>query len=362
LEIVGDGRNIIPTIHVKDLATMVTVIAQTPAKLNGNQYVVAVDNGNVSQADIVTAISKGLGNGAVQRVPAMDENVLLNLESTAEMLTTDMKFEQEGSFLSTLDGMTWTCQEGFLEKIALVQKEFVTSRKLSPMKVFLHGPPGAGKTHYGKILAEKYYLPHINIKDAIEEVLNGPPSQLKDKIIKSMDELNNQMKTQKKKKTVKKTKKKKGGKEEDERPRVPQDLVTIIMRQKLSSAPCRNKGYVLDGYPRTLDEAKELFHALPGEAPAGGAEPEPEEAAPVAAEGEGKEGEEGAPAEKKLPAYAPEFVVTLMCREETGARRNRDMHADIFVDGHNDEDNFKRRWQRYTEVARAQMCTHITTH
>jgi len=36
--------------------------------------------------------------------------------------------------------------------------------------------------------------------------------------------------------------------------------VMDIIREKLNSMPCRNQGFVLDGYPKTYTQAKELFH------------------------------------------------------------------------------------------------------
>jgi adenylate kinase len=205
----------------------------------------------------------------------------------------------------------------------------------------MHGPPGSGKTHYSRKIAQEYYLPHVTIKDAINEVLEGPPSEIKQRIQKTIDDSQAQAKTQKKKPKKTNKKKKKGGKagDDDERPRLPTDLLTLIMQKKLQTAPCRNKGFVLDGYPRTREEAEALFMKQADAA---------EDEDPPAPE-EGEEGEEAAAA---APVSAsgniiPQFVLTFSCTEETAARRSRDMPADQFVDGHNDEDGFRRRWTKF---------------
>lgn len=39
------------------------------------------------------------------------------------------------------------------------------------VKIFTTGPPASGKTHYAKILSEKYYLPHLEIKGIIQQVM-----------------------------------------------------------------------------------------------------------------------------------------------------------------------------------------------
>lgn len=38
------------------------------------------------------------------------------------------------------------------------------------MKIFIAGPPGSGKSFYGKQLAEHYNVPHIHIKYMIYEI------------------------------------------------------------------------------------------------------------------------------------------------------------------------------------------------
>lgn len=42
--------------------------------------------------------------------------------------------------------------------------------------------------------------------------------------------------------------------------RLSDGLVYRIMRDKLNSTPCRNHGFVLDGFPKSYDQAKEIFY------------------------------------------------------------------------------------------------------
>ncbi len=37
------------------------------------------------------------------------------------------------------------------------------------------------------------------------------------------------------------------------------EILTQIFKIKLMSPPCQNQGYVLDGYPKTLEQAQSLF-------------------------------------------------------------------------------------------------------
>lgn len=41
--------------------------------------------------------------------------------------------------------------------------------------------------------------------------------------------------------------------------RLDDQFVINIVKQKLKSKPCRNQGFVLDGFPKTHEQAKELF-------------------------------------------------------------------------------------------------------
>lgn len=41
--------------------------------------------------------------------------------------------------------------------------------------------------------------------------------------------------------------------------RVEDQFVIRFLRDRLKSMPCQNQGFFLDGYPKTLDQAKELF-------------------------------------------------------------------------------------------------------
>ena len=41
--------------------------------------------------------------------------------------------------------------------------------------------------------------------------------------------------------------------------RIGDQHVIRFFRQKLLSKPCQNQGFVLDGFPKTIEQAKELF-------------------------------------------------------------------------------------------------------
>jgi len=66
--------------------------------------------------------------------------------------------------------------------------------------------------------------------------------------------------------STKKTRKKKDADlvREDLKPRLPDDLLCTIVKARMESPACMNKGFILDGFPRSLANAQAVFYdAIP---------------------------------------------------------------------------------------------------
>ncbi len=99
--------------------------------------------------------------------------------------------------------------------------------------VFL-GMPGAGKGTQAKIISKKYDIPHISTGDILREaVANKTELGLKAK------------------------------KYMDEGALVPDELVVSLVKERISQPDCE-KGFILDGFPRNLEQAKILEEMLNG--------------------------------------------------------------------------------------------------
>lgn len=97
--------------------------------------------------------------------------------------------------------------------------------------VFL-GLPGAGKGTQAKILADKYDIPHISTGDIFRNAIkNETPLGVKAKKYIDSGEL------------------------------VPDEVTNGIVKERLQDKDC-NEGFILDGYPRTLDQAEALDRNL----------------------------------------------------------------------------------------------------
>ncbi len=100
------------------------------------------------------------------------------------------------------------------------------------MKIIMLGAPGAGKGTQAKKLATKYGIPHISTGDIFRaNIKNGTELGAKAKVYMDQGLL------------------------------VPDELVVCLVVDRFKKSDCE-KGYVLDGFPRTIPQAKELDEAL----------------------------------------------------------------------------------------------------
>ena len=100
------------------------------------------------------------------------------------------------------------------------------------MKIIMLGAPGAGKGTQAKKIAAKYDIPHISTGDIFRAN------------IKNGTELGNKAKTYM-----------------DQGLLVPDELVVDLVVDRVKQDDCK-KGYVLDGFPRTIPQAEALDKAL----------------------------------------------------------------------------------------------------
>lgn len=100
------------------------------------------------------------------------------------------------------------------------------------MKIIMLGAPGAGKGTQAKLLADKYEIPHISTGDIFRAN------------IKNGTELGKKAKTYM-----------------DQGLLVPDELVVDLVVDRVQQEDCK-KGYILDGFPRTIPQAESLDKAL----------------------------------------------------------------------------------------------------
>ena len=117
------------------------------------------------------------------------------------MMTLDLKF-QISPELKQIES-EWHCQHGITnDSMKLLNEEFNLFRGLFPLKVYIGGPPASGKSHFTKLLAESYGIPHLRISDMVDHA-RKLKDDMGDEIRKKEEELKD-MEVEKYEKTRKK--------------------------------------------------------------------------------------------------------------------------------------------------------------
>ncbi|NXJ77728.1 KAD7 kinase, partial [Trogon melanurus] len=259
IPVFGDGNNFIPTIHVLDLAAVLQNIADHRPK---SRYILAVDASMHTLQELVKCISKKVGPGKIEKIPK--ENAFLSKELTQmylDMLLVNLRMES--TFLKETFNIKWVAEAGLVENIEKIIKEYKQSRGLLPLKVYLHGPPGVGKSTIAEELCKHYKLHHIKINDVISEKIANlekivAPKELDSQSVgeegedDEVEEGENVEAAQELLARIKENMDQNAGRLHDQ-------YVIQFVKDKLKSMPCRNQGYILDGFPKTYNQAKDLF-------------------------------------------------------------------------------------------------------
>ena len=104
--------------------------------------------------------------------------------------------------------------------------------EITIMKIIMLGAPGAGKGTQAQRIAEKYGIPHISTGDIFRaNIKNGTELGKKAKAFMDQGLL------------------------------VPDELTVDLVMDRISQPDCE-KGYILDGFPRTIPQAEALTEAL----------------------------------------------------------------------------------------------------
>lgn len=186
LPIIGDGENLVPTIHIIDLARLVRRVVIENPKVH--PYIFAIDKTRKpTQKRIITEVSKGMGTGKIKSVTAdqvtdmqgWKETLTINLRMQASdafravPLTAEeqeMEDEDEKNKLIEEKKFPWHAKFGIRKNIRSLEGEFNTHRGLNPVKIFITGPPASGKTFYSEQLAKYYNIPRVHIRQLVDEV------------------------------------------------------------------------------------------------------------------------------------------------------------------------------------------------
>lgn len=101
------------------------------------------------------------------------------------------------------------------------------------MRIILLGPPGAGKGTQAQKLSDKFAIPHISTGELFRESISiGAKLGIAAKRYLIAGDL------------------------------VPSDVTNALVRDRIRQPDCSRNGFILDGYPRSLEQAEALTRTL----------------------------------------------------------------------------------------------------
>ncbi|KAJ3277144.1 Adenylate kinase 7 [Terramyces sp. JEL0728] len=306
----GDGTNVLPTIHLDDLIAITLEVIETCPEV---KYIVAVDESKTTLYEITKAVADSLSNGVVKKV-GKEEGFLEKgfTQEDIDMLTVNLRLEP--AFIKEL-GLEWKYESGIIESLPQFIQEYKDARGLWAVKIVMHGPPASGKTFYAQKIAELYKIHYLETDEvvnqalvALEKRVNGQTTGEEEETDLEADkELLNEMREAIKANNGK----------------LPTQQTISFIKDKLKSMPCKNQGYILDGFPTTIDEATELFKP---------------------SDDDGKE-------ERIIPVVddviVPEFVFTIEMSDQAIKQKVQKLPESAVVDTKNSEEALTKRLEDF---------------
>ncbi|KAG2457772.1 KAD7 kinase, partial [Polypterus senegalus] len=226
-----------------------------------------------------TVISTTLGPDKIQEVPK--ENVFLNRDLTQTNIDALLvNLRMEAVFLKENFNISWSAETGIVENIQHIIKEYKDNRGL---------------------LEKRTQLPEDEDQEEDREEMIKDAQELLEAIRENMEQNGD---------------------------RLDDQYVMRFMKDKLKSKPCQNQGFVLDGFPKTYDQAKELFNI--------------------------EDEEEEEESRGKLPTYdkkiMPEFIYSLDACDEFLKKRVMNLPESVVAGTHYAQDQFLRRLALFRDL------------
>jgi adenylate kinase len=315
LPIYGTAHNVIPLIHVRDLATIVTHVIDAKPR---TRYILAVDQGQSTLREVMKAISSSLTTGKLAVLGKEEAQASSDIGSV-ELDALLVNLRMEGVLVREELNFKWHAEEGLVDKIDLVTQEFKDTRGLLPIKINILGPPGVGKTAIAKALATHYRIHHITASDMIADA----QKQLEEIVAKEgttnqgggddEEEEDDEGRIEEASELLQSIK----DNLEANQGRLDDQLLVRLYRNKITSKPALNQGVIMDGFPKTYEQAKMLYEA--------------------------QEDEDGEPQGTADPATIPELVIDLTATEAFLKQRMMSLPEEQVQGTHNTEEGFLRR-------------------
>ncbi|XP_061699121.1 adenylate kinase 7 isoform X8 [Syngnathoides biaculeatus] len=204
-------------------------------------------------------ITSALGFGKIQR-KTFEEAFLQQDLSIMDIDLLHVNLCMEGVHLKELFTIHWLCEFGLVENIELVVEEYRQIRGLLPIRACVLGPPAVGKSTVSRQICDYYKLHHVRLNETISETISHLEYMMRHTFSDpENDDSATATEAQELLSIINDNMEQNGvislplGYLDDQ-------MLVKVMMDKLISNPCKNQGFVLDGFPKTYEQAKELFH------------------------------------------------------------------------------------------------------
>lgn len=232
----------------------------------------------------------------------------------------------------------------------MLETEFNNFRGLKPVKIFITGPPASGKTYYAEELARYYNIPRVHVRQLVDEVFRmaaiDEEAAGEDKLINDcrtkLEEIKAAMEEEINDKRADMEEPEDGWPEiviKDSDIRIPDDLLYEVLKLKLGENDCRNRGYILDSFPRIYKGAQKAFLMKP--AKEGDDEEEDDD------DDDDPDKEPSFDKHVKNDAIFPGSIIVLDGMDESLIKRVRELPEDRISGTHYNEADMRRRIKDY---------------
>ena len=264
LSFLMNSDNTVPTIHIKDIITLIKrVIDRKPQ----HKYIFAFDQTeNRRIKTILKSIEKSISIS-----PSINENIeegnneffstlSIDLKAKPSTIFYDEKREGEDKEDYEKRAFKWHCQFGIKENMNVIRKEFYKYRGFKRNKILILGSPYSGKSSLSTILAKTFHLSQIKINDVVEYGKKTKDEKLKKEIEDKLTELESTLKEAEEAYNKRPNKKKTDSPfNPSQHMKLPMEIISKIYWKRLNENDCFLDGYIMDGYPKTYNEANSLF-------------------------------------------------------------------------------------------------------